>query len=273
MVRTTVFDATERKLYERELLDAAQPRAGGARAGRAAARADPRRRAHAPAEPARRRAARRLALHGGDALPARRSSSWRSAATGTTPSSSADDRLGIVVGDVVGRGLQAATAMGQLRSAVRALAAAGFGPGEVLSHLDTFVEQVEPAQYATLAYAEVDRDERRGRLRLRRPPPAGADSAASRSCSSAGARRRSASGAGAAAHRGDVHAGAAARASCSTPTGSSSGGRSRSTTASRGCWPRSARARTRSRPSSSPSCSEADQRRRRRLPARSSGGR
>ena len=65
-------------------------------------------------------------------------------------------RLGIVVGDVVGRGLSAATAMGQLRSAVRALAAAGFGPEAILRHLDTFVEQVEAAQYATLAYAEVD---------------------------------------------------------------------------------------------------------------------
>jgi PAS domain S-box-containing protein len=65
-------------------------------------------------------------------------------------------KVGIVVGDVVGRGLQAASAMGQLRSAVRALAGAGLGPEEVTLHLDTFVEQVEAAQYATLAYAEVD---------------------------------------------------------------------------------------------------------------------
>ena len=59
---------------------------------------------------------------------------------------------------MVGRGLPAATAMGQLRSAVRALAAAGFGPKAIIGHLDTFVEQVEAAQYATLAYAEVDPD-------------------------------------------------------------------------------------------------------------------
>jgi PAS domain S-box-containing protein len=64
--------------------------------------------------------------------------------------------IGIVVGDVVGRGLAAASAMGQLRSAVRALAGAGFSPGEVVRHLDTFVEHVAPARYATLVVAEVE---------------------------------------------------------------------------------------------------------------------
>jgi len=68
------------------------------------------------------------------------------------------DRVGIVVGDVVGRGLGAASAMGQLRSAVRALAGADCRPGEVLAHLDTFVEEVDTARFATLAYAEVHPD-------------------------------------------------------------------------------------------------------------------
>ena len=67
-------------------------------------------------------------------------------------------KVGIAVGDVVGRGLTAASAMGQLRSAVRALAGAGLGPAQVLTHLDTFVEQVVDARYATLAYAEIDPD-------------------------------------------------------------------------------------------------------------------
>ena len=67
-----------------------------------------------------------------------------------------DGRLGIAVGDVVGRGIGAASAMGQLRSAVRALAAAGLPPARVLGHLDTFVEQLAAARYATLIYAEVD---------------------------------------------------------------------------------------------------------------------
>jgi serine/threonine-protein kinase RsbW len=68
----------------------------------------------------------------------------------------AEGRVGIVVGDVVGRGLRAASAMGQLRSAVRALAGAGLEPAAVLSHLDTFVEQVDDARYATIALAQVD---------------------------------------------------------------------------------------------------------------------
>lgn len=67
-----------------------------------------------------------------------------------------DQTLAISVGDVVGRGLHAASAMGQLRSAVRALAAPGAGPGAVLEGLDRFVEQVEGASMATLAYAELD---------------------------------------------------------------------------------------------------------------------
>ena len=67
-----------------------------------------------------------------------------------------DGRLGIAVGDVVGRGLGAASAMGQLRSAVRALAGAELSPAQVLAHLDTFVEQVVAARYATLIYAEID---------------------------------------------------------------------------------------------------------------------
>jgi serine phosphatase RsbU (regulator of sigma subunit) len=65
-------------------------------------------------------------------------------------------RVGVVVGDVVGRGLAAASAMGQLRSAVRALAGAGLSPADVLADLDVFVGQVEAARYATVAIAEVD---------------------------------------------------------------------------------------------------------------------
>jgi serine/threonine-protein kinase RsbW len=64
--------------------------------------------------------------------------------------------LSVVVGDVVGRGLGAASAMGQLRSAVRAVAGPDVGPAHLLSRLDRFVEQVEAAGMATLAYAELD---------------------------------------------------------------------------------------------------------------------
>ena len=67
-----------------------------------------------------------------------------------------DGLLALCVGDVVGRGLAAASAMGQLRSAVRAVAGPEAGPGRLLSRLDRFVEQVEAASMATLAYAELD---------------------------------------------------------------------------------------------------------------------
>ena len=66
-----------------------------------------------------------------------------------------DGVLAVVVGDVVGRGLHAATAMGQLRSAVRALAEPGVGPARLLSRLDRFVEQTGAGFMATTAYAEV----------------------------------------------------------------------------------------------------------------------
>lgn len=83
-----------------------------------------------------------------------------------------EHRVGVVVGDVVGRGIEAASAMGQLRSAVRALAAARLGPAEILQRLDDFVETVEVARSATLVYGEVSLTE--GRLRYAcagHPPP------------------------------------------------------------------------------------------------------
>ncbi len=66
------------------------------------------------------------------------------------------DRVAVVVGDVVGRGLHAAVAMGQLRSAVRALATADAGPAVLLERLDLFVAGVPAADMATVAYAELD---------------------------------------------------------------------------------------------------------------------
>jgi sigma-B regulation protein RsbU (phosphoserine phosphatase) len=80
--------------------------------------------------------------------------------------------LGVSVGDVVGRGITAAGAMGQVRSAIRALAGSGIGPGRLLDQLDDFVARVADARMATVAYAELDL--RDGRLRYAcagHPPP------------------------------------------------------------------------------------------------------
>jgi len=66
------------------------------------------------------------------------------------------DTVAVVVGDVVGRGIRAASAMGQVRSAIRALAAAGNGPAALLSRLDRFVDRFEAGRMATVAYAELE---------------------------------------------------------------------------------------------------------------------
>ncbi|TDC42875.1 PAS domain S-box protein [Micromonospora sp. KC213] len=82
------------------------------------------------------------------------------------------DSVGVVVGDVVGRGIRAASAMGQLRSAVRALAKARCGPAAVLRHMDDFVATLEAGRMTTLAYAELALDT--GLLRYAcagHPPP------------------------------------------------------------------------------------------------------
>jgi anti-anti-sigma factor len=64
--------------------------------------------------------------------------------------------IGLAVGDVVGRGAQAAAAMGQLRSALRAFALSGEPPAQVLTRLSGFAETVEGAMAATAAYAVLD---------------------------------------------------------------------------------------------------------------------
>lgn len=66
------------------------------------------------------------------------------------------ERLGVAVGDVVGRGLPAAAAMGQLRSALRALAIAGGGPVAVVDGLERFAEHTPGAAMSTVVYGELD---------------------------------------------------------------------------------------------------------------------
>jgi serine/threonine-protein kinase RsbW len=81
-----------------------------------------------------------------------------------------DGRLALVVGDVVGHGVEAAVAMGQLRGAVRALAPMGT-PRDLLNRLDQFVEQLPPAAMATLVYVELDVDSGHFRYACAGHPP------------------------------------------------------------------------------------------------------
>jgi serine phosphatase RsbU (regulator of sigma subunit)/integral membrane sensor domain MASE1 len=67
-----------------------------------------------------------------------------------------DHRLALVIGDVVGRGIDAAGATGQLRSATRAIAAMASGPADVIERLDHFVGGLPAAFAATMLYLELD---------------------------------------------------------------------------------------------------------------------
>ena len=68
----------------------------------------------------------------------------------------ADGRYGVVVGDVVGRGLVAAAVMGQLRSAGRALLLESRSPAQVLSALETFAGRVPGASCSTVFCGVID---------------------------------------------------------------------------------------------------------------------
>lgn len=65
-------------------------------------------------------------------------------------------RVAFVIGDVMGRGLRAAAAMGQLRTAVRMLAVLDPMPDDVLSHLDDLALSTSQVQLATCVYAVFD---------------------------------------------------------------------------------------------------------------------
>ncbi|MEU8183132.1 SpoIIE family protein phosphatase [Micromonospora sp. NPDC049044] len=61
-----------------------------------------------------------------------------------------DDNLVLVIGDVVGKGVQAAAAMGQLRNALRAYLLEGYDPGESLTRLNRLVGSTEGRSFATV---------------------------------------------------------------------------------------------------------------------------
>jgi serine phosphatase RsbU (regulator of sigma subunit) len=63
-----------------------------------------------------------------------------------------DGRLGIVVGDVAGSGLEAAVIMGRMRSALRAYALEAPDPGTALRMLDRKIQYFEPDAMATVLY-------------------------------------------------------------------------------------------------------------------------
>jgi PAS domain S-box-containing protein len=165
VVRITVFDATVRHEYERELVRAREQAEASEQRTRAVALALQRSMLEGAATdgPGFEVVARyrpgvaRLEIGGDwyDAFPLED-----------------DATVGVSVGDVVGRGIAAAGAMGQVRSALRAIAVSGVGPGPVLDQLDRFVARVPAARFATVAYVEAQ--PATGRMRYAcagHPPP------------------------------------------------------------------------------------------------------
>ncbi|GAA3885945.1 SpoIIE family protein phosphatase [Saccharothrix violaceirubra] len=67
-----------------------------------------------------------------------------------------DGRLGIVVGDCVGHGLDAAAVMGQLRSACRALLLQDSGPARTLMAMDVFAATLRGARCTTVFCGVLD---------------------------------------------------------------------------------------------------------------------
>jgi serine phosphatase RsbU (regulator of sigma subunit) len=67
-----------------------------------------------------------------------------------------DGRVGLVVGDVTGHGVEAAASMGQMRMAVLAYALGGFEPGDVVGRVDVLVEALGRGHVATMIYAIAD---------------------------------------------------------------------------------------------------------------------
>lgn len=65
-------------------------------------------------------------------------------------------RVALVIGDVMGRGVEAAASMGQVRAAVRTLVAIDPDPKSVIERLDLLYEKYPTEQLVTMAYVLVD---------------------------------------------------------------------------------------------------------------------
>jgi phosphoserine phosphatase RsbU/P len=156
MIRTTVFDARDRRRYEEELLRARnrdqevahqlqQSMLTGAMPSTLALQVAA---GYRPADSG-------LAV-GGDWYDA----FWLD-----------EEKVGLVVGDVVGRGIGAAATMGQLRSATRALASTGLRPGPLLEALDSYSARHGVGGMTTVVYGELDLGQRELRFACAGHPP------------------------------------------------------------------------------------------------------
>jgi serine phosphatase RsbU (regulator of sigma subunit)/anti-sigma regulatory factor (Ser/Thr protein kinase) len=82
-----------------------------------------------------------------------------------------EGRIGLVVGDVVGKGVQAAATMAQLRNALRAFAFDRMNPSSTLARLNRLAEETFETTFATIVYAILDRESRICRFTAAGHPP------------------------------------------------------------------------------------------------------
>jgi serine phosphatase RsbU (regulator of sigma subunit)/anti-sigma regulatory factor (Ser/Thr protein kinase) len=83
-----------------------------------------------------------------------------------------DGEVALIMGDVVGRGVRAASVMGQLRSACRIYAAQGQGAASVVKCLNEFAHDLGSGEMATLVYLTLDPSSGSGRfVGAGHPPP------------------------------------------------------------------------------------------------------
>lgn len=79
--------------------------------------------------------------------------------------------VGLAIGDVAGHGVRAAAVMGQLRTALRAYALDGHGPGETLKRVDRLLHATRGRTMATASYALIERDSGAARVASAGHPP------------------------------------------------------------------------------------------------------
>jgi len=82
-----------------------------------------------------------------------------------------DGKVGLIVGDVVGKGVQAAATMAQLRNATRAYSVERLRPASVLLRLNRLADEVLETSFATLAYLLLDPETRVCKLSSAGHPP------------------------------------------------------------------------------------------------------
>ncbi|HYD08670.1 MAG TPA: SpoIIE family protein phosphatase [Acidimicrobiales bacterium] len=82
-----------------------------------------------------------------------------------------DERLAVVIGDVAGHDLHAASVMGEIRNAVRAYALDGHSPSGVVERANRFLCNVAPTELATCCYVELHPSEGTATVVLAGHPP------------------------------------------------------------------------------------------------------